>query len=96
IVFFNCYTQGKFVIFEISDDGPGISNEVMRHLFDRFAKGSDGKHGIGLALVKAIAEEHDGTVEAGNKPEGGAIFKVKIPMIKTKTQLSLFNKSRDN
>lgn len=95
-VFFTCYTQDTSVIFEISDDGPGISDEVMANLFKRFAKGSDGKHGIGLALVKAIAEEHDGTVEAGNKPEGGAIFKVKIPMIKTKTQLSLFNKSRDN
>ena len=74
--------------FVISDDGPGIDDAVLPTLFDRFAKGSDGKHGIGLALAKAIAEEHEGTILAENKPEGGARFTITIPIIKPKVQLS--------
>ena len=69
------------VVFEISDDGPGIAPEVADHLFERFSKGSDGKHGIGLALALAIAEEHNGTVKAYNKPEGGACFEIIIPVL---------------
>ena len=80
-------SKGK-VCFEISDDGPGISEEMMSHLFDRFAKGTDGKHGIGLALAKAIAEEHDGTIEASNNPQGGAVFKITLPSISPREQLS--------
>ena len=94
-VWFNCYTENDKVIFEISDDGPGISDEVMSHLFDRFAKGSDGKHGIGLALVKAIATEHGGKVTAGNKEEGGAIFRIKLPTVTANEQLSHQNKTKD-
>ena len=74
--------------FIISDDGPGIDEEVLPTLFDRFAKGSDGKHGIGLALAKAIAEESDGTIYAENKPEGGARFVITLPIITPKVQLS--------
>jgi len=74
--------------FTIADDGPGIDEDFLPNLFDRFAKGSDGKHGIGLALVKAIAEEHDGTVTAGNRPQGGAVFTVSLPVIRPKEQLS--------
>ena len=92
---FICYTEDKNVIFEISDDGPGISPEVKEHLFDRFAKGSDGKHGIGLALVLAIAKEHNGTVTGDNKPEGGAIFRISIPTVTANEQLSLINKEKD-
>lgn len=93
-VLFNCYRTKEYVVFEISDDGPGISDEVMSHLFDRFAKGQDGKHGIGLALVKAIVKEHQGLIDAGNKESGGAIFKISIPIISTNDQLSLINKNK--
>jgi signal transduction histidine kinase len=82
---------GSNVVFEISDDGPGIAPEVIDHLFERFSKGSDGKHGIGMALAKSIAEEHNGTVEAYNKPEGGACFDVIIPVVFHRDQLSKMN-----
>ncbi len=88
------FTVFKFrdnIQFVISDDGPGISSEVLPTIFDRFAKGSDGKHGIGLALARAIAEEHDGYITADNKPTGGAIFAISIPIIKPKVQLSHIN-----
>ena len=92
-VTFKCSTDksGKNVIFEISDDGPGIAPEVQDHLFERFSKGADGKHGIGLALALSIAEEHDGTVNAYNKDEGGACFEIILPVVKHREQLSKIN-----
>ena len=92
-VTFRCLTdkQGSNVIFQISDDGPGISEEVIEHLFERFSKGADGKHGIGLALAKAIAEEHNGTIKAYNKQDKGACFEVIIPVIFHRDQLSKIN-----
>ena len=92
-VTFKCKTDksGKNVIFEISDDGPGIAPEVQEHLFERFSKGADGKHGIGLALALSIAEEHEGTVNAYNKEDGGACFEVILPVIKQKEQLTKIN-----
>ena len=86
-----CYKEDDSVVFEISDDGPGIAPEVADHLFERFSKGSDGKHGIGLALALAIAEEHGGTVKAHNKETGGACFEIKIPCVKHRDQLSKMN-----
>ena len=97
-VTFRCYkSEDKSnVIFEISDDGPGIAPEVAEHLFERFSKGADGKHGIGLALALAIAEEHDGTVTAHNKPEGGACFEISIPVVKHRDQLTKMNNDSAN
>ena len=71
----------KGVVFTVTDDGPGLSEEDMPHLFDRFYKGASGKHGLGLAIVKAIAVAHKGTVEAYNRKDGHscAVFEVFIP-----------------
>ena len=97
-VSFSCKVDetGSNVVFSISDDGPGIAPEVIDYLFERFSKGADGKHGIGLALAKAIAEEHNGTVTAYNKPEGGACFNVIIPVVFHREQLSKINNDSTN
>ena len=95
-VYFDCRPDGfrKRVTFSISDDGPGISPEVMTHLFERFSKGKDGKHGIGLALAKAIANEHGGDINAYNKPDGGACFEITVPLVKKRDQLTKINNLR--
>ena len=85
----------NYIIFKISDDGPGIAEDVLPHLFERFSKGSDGKHGIGLALAKAIVEEHEGRIIAYNKPEGGACFEIAIPLTEKIDQFTLLNKNRN-
>ena len=90
-VFYRVFTENNNVVFSISDDGPGIDPEVLDHLFERFAKGSDGKHGIGLALAKSIAEEHKGSIIAYNKAEGGACFEMSIPLTTPKEQLTHAN-----
>lgn len=86
----------NYIVFTIEDDGPGVSPEVMNHLFERFAKGNEGKHGIGLSLAKAIAEEHQGTIEVSNKSEGGAKFTIKLPTVKALNQLTNINNNKEN
>lgn len=91
-VYFNVSTKGDDIVFDIYDDGPGIDPELATHIFDRFAKGSDGKHGIGLALAKAICKEHNGTITANNHvTTHGAQFIVSIPKTTKNRQLSSIN-----
>lgn len=66
----------------ILDQGPGIAEEDLQRVFDRFyrsdqARGRPGS-GLGLAIVRAVAQQHQGSVEAHNAPEGGAIITLRL------------------
>jgi PAS domain S-box-containing protein len=67
------------VIFQ--DDGPGISPDVLPHIFDPFytTKRPGRGTGLGLSICKAILREHNGNVEAASGPGGGAVFTVMLP-----------------
>lgn len=70
-----------FTEIRIFDDGPGIADEDMPHIFERFYQGKHGNKesfGIGLSLARMILQEQNGTVKAANRPEGGASFHIKI------------------
>ena len=79
----------------VGDSGPGIDPDFLPFVFDRFRQGNSspdkryGGLGLGLSIVKQLAELHGGTVEAANAEEGGAIFTVKLPVmaVKRATQL---------
>ena len=78
--------EGAEVLLEVSDDGRGISAEALPRLFDLFFQAdstvdrSTGGLGIGLTLVKRLAELHGGTVHAGSAGRGkGATFLVRLP-----------------
>ena len=65
----------------ISDNGSGIHEDDLPHIFERFYKGknSDGKSfGIGLALARMIVTSQNGTVKAENMREGGARFTLRF------------------
>jgi two-component system sensor histidine kinase BaeS len=69
----------------VSDTGPGISDEDLPHLFERFyrgdpARGRTGGSGLGLAIVRQWVEAHGGTIRAENRPTGGARFVLHIPI----------------
>ncbi|MBE6600488.1 MAG: HAMP domain-containing histidine kinase [Ruminococcaceae bacterium] len=71
-----------YVIFTVEDSGPGINEEHMSRIFDKFYQG-DSSHkgegnGLGLSLVKRIVDLEGGTVEAENRACGGCKFKVII------------------
>ena len=73
--------SGK-LCFTISDQGPGLSEDAEKHIFDKFYQG-DSSHkqdgnGLGLALVKRILAIENGTVRAENRKEGGACFVVTL------------------
>lgn len=72
----------------VSDTGVGIAPELLPHIFDRFVQGDrssgERRHGLGLGLsiVRHLAELHGGTVSVGSGGEGkGATFTVKLPLI---------------
>ena len=65
----------------IEDNGPGFAPEVRAHIFERRVKGRDSiGHGLGLAFVEAVVRAHCGTVEASNRPEGGARLRITLPL----------------
>lgn len=63
------YYNNKVVIY-IEDDGQGIKQEDLNHIFNRFYKGEKGKHGIGLSIVKSIINKHNGRIYAQNSDLG--------------------------
>lgn len=69
----------------VRDTGSGISQEDQERIFQRFARGGDGRRGsqgagLGLAIVRAIAEAHFGRVEVLSRPGMGATFTVVLPV----------------
>lgn len=69
----------------VSDNGKGISPDIIDSIFDKFVRSATanaGGTGLGLPIAKAIIELHGGTIEAENRPTGGACFKVRLPAIK--------------
>ncbi len=76
------------VLVTVEDTGPGIDMEIIRNLFEPFvttkATGSVSEHrgmGLGLAIVKQIIESHQGIVEAFNRPSGGSLFRILLPLM---------------
>ncbi len=73
----SCHAQPDAVTVRVADDGPGIAPEDLPHVFERFYKGKDGKHGIGLAIAEAAAGNCGGSLTARN--ENGAVFEAVFP-----------------
>ena len=74
-----CRADKRHVTIQIQEDGDGIAEADLPHIFDRFYMGKSGKSGIGLALTKEIIHLHKGTIRAYNG-DGGAVFEITIPV----------------
>ena len=74
-----CRPDKRNVIIRIQDDGDGIAEGDLPHIFERFYMGKSGKSGIGLALTKEIIHLHKGTIRAYNG-ESGAVFEITLPV----------------
>lgn len=72
----------------VEDDGPGIPDEHLPHVFDRFYKADLSRtsfpvgagSGLGLSIVQAIVQRHGGSIAASNVPTGGARFVITLPL----------------
>jgi len=79
--------EGNQAIARVIDEGPGISDEALPHIFDRFYRAqasrdrSTGGAGLGLAIVAAIVKAHTGTIVAERREEGGTVFTMRIPAL---------------
>lgn len=62
IITLRCHNGGEGIEVSVIDDGPGITAEDLPHIFERFYKGRNGKHGIGLSIVKSVVELHGGEI----------------------------------
>jgi signal transduction histidine kinase len=71
----------RVTVIEVSDNGVGIAAEDVDHVFDPFFTTKDpGKGtGLGLSICARLVEGMGGYIEAGNRPEGGARFVVRLP-----------------
>jgi PAS domain S-box-containing protein len=83
--------DGDRCLVEVTDDGLGIDPADLEHLFDRFYRATRTRHdqvqgaGLGLAISKAIVEQHGGTLEVHSKLGEGSVFRMTLPLTSTAT-----------
>ncbi|MFM9587858.1 ATP-binding protein [Streptomyces scabiei] len=78
--------RGPWMCVDVEDDGQGIPEELLPHVFERFARGdssrsrASGSTGLGLAIVQAVADAHGGAVTVDSVP-GRTVFTVHLPAL---------------
>lgn len=78
--------QGEWLAVTVADNGRGIAPADMGAVFERYARvrqsdtDAPSGHGLGLALVKAVAEGHGGRARCHSTPEQGSVFEVELPL----------------
>jgi signal transduction histidine kinase len=78
--------QGRSAVVEVEDTGEGIPPEALPLIFERFYRGdrararAEGGTGLGLAITRKLVEAHGGSIRAGNRPQGGAVFTFELPL----------------
>jgi signal transduction histidine kinase len=85
-------TEGAFAVISVSDNGIGISNELLPRIFELFVQSdraldrSEGGLGIGLSVVQRLVEMHDGRVSAASAGPGcGSTFEIRLPLDRAQT-----------
>jgi signal transduction histidine kinase len=79
------HPAGKRLSIRIDDDGPGIPEADIDRMTDPFTRGDPSRNtatggaGLGLALARAIAEQHGGSLVLANRPEGGLRAEIVLP-----------------
>jgi two-component system sensor histidine kinase MprB len=67
----------------VADQGPGISPEDLPHVFERFYRSAESRgmpgSGLGLSIVRSVAQRHGGSVRVGSAPGSGATIELSIP-----------------
>ncbi len=89
-------SEGRsLLVLRVSDAGPGFPADFLPHVFDRFARADQGRSrasaaagsGLGLAIIDTLVRAHRGTVSAANRPAGGAVLELRLPLFGEETPL---------
>jgi signal transduction histidine kinase len=82
------YADDGIAAVEVADDGPGIPEEDLERIFDRFYRSQrrprgleGGGSGLGLAIARRLVQLHGGELRAYNRPGGGALFILELPRV---------------
>ncbi len=76
-----CRPDRGQVLIEVLDNGPGIAAELLDTVFNPFFTTKATGTGLGLAIVHQTIETLGGSIQAGNRPEGGAVFRIQLPLV---------------
>jgi signal transduction histidine kinase len=77
--------EGDDAVIRIEDEGPGIQPDDLNRMMEPFARGESSRNrttggaGLGLAIARAIAEQHGGRLVLANRPEGGLAVELRLP-----------------
>ncbi len=88
----SAFAEPDAVVVEVADRGPGIPAGEEGRIFEKFYRSrpaTTGGVGLGLTICKAIVEAHGGRIWAGNRPDGGAVFRFTLPLEGQPPQVSL-------
>jgi nitrogen fixation/metabolism regulation signal transduction histidine kinase len=72
--------EGKSVVLEVRDNGPGVPPDDVERIFDPYYTTKSDGTGLGLPIVKKVVLEHGGSVESGRAASGGAVFSIRLPL----------------
>jgi signal transduction histidine kinase len=75
----SCAPMSDVYVIDIDDNGPGIADAVLAHVFDPYMTTKRDGTGLGLSIVKKIVVDHGGTIDVLSSPLGGARFRIRIP-----------------
>lgn len=73
------------LLFSVADDGPGVPSQQKERIFDRFYRADPSRskkehYGLGLSVAREITERHGGVIAVSDRPEGGAVFTIRLPL----------------
>ncbi|MEJ2515428.1 MAG: ATP-binding protein [Gammaproteobacteria bacterium] len=86
--------DARVVHLTVEDDGPGFGEDAIDRVFDPYVTSKPKGTGLGLAIVKKLVEEHGGWIDAANRPEGGAVLTVTLPVNEEARSLLLRREAR--
>jgi len=77
--------KGNRVLLEVIDNGVGIADKDLPHIFEKFYRGKDNRYsvqgtGMGLAIAKAVVEAHGGTIRVISQLGQGSVFSFTLPL----------------
>ncbi|MDH4107376.1 MAG: ATP-binding protein [Gammaproteobacteria bacterium] len=81
--------QARMIEILVEDNGPGFQTGSIGQVFDPYVTTKPKGTGLGLAIVKKLVEEHAGTIVAENRPAGGAIIRIRLPVDETAREVMI-------
>jgi len=76
--------DGRWVVVEVADQGPGIAEEDLPHIFEELYRGRNAQgfpgSGLGLAIARQVVLRHGGEIEIRSRPRVGTLVTVRLPV----------------